>query len=126
MPFTTGGVRSIFNNWFNGQAQSVSLHTGQAVTGGGGNEVTTAGYRRGAPGVNGWSYDDTDGTITNSNEISFGTVTANTRPITHWAILDGSSTILWRGSFSTAPGAIASGTALVLRSGDIDLRIPFE
>jgi len=126
MPFATGGVQDIFNTWFNPGAVSVSLHTGQAVVGTSGNEITTPGYRRGSPGPSPWTYDAATGTIENANDITFGQITQQSPRITHWAILNASGTVIWRGALATAPGILAPNSRPTLRAGDIDLRIPFE
>jgi len=125
MPLTSGGVRSLANNWFFTQAHRFRLFTGEAVTGSSGNEVTVAGYRAGSFGANPWAYDNATGTISNSNLITMGTTTEQSPTITHWGISDSTGALIIRGSFATPSGVLAANTVLELEAGAVSIRFPF-
>lgn len=105
----------------------VALYTAAPSDSGGGTEVTATGYSRVAvnPGDSNWAATSgTNGVTSNVNAINFGTWTTGPTTVTHFGILDASSSgnlIVW-GALSSSKTVNATD-AMSIPAGSLTVTI---
>lgn len=108
----SGFTRTNGNRW-------ISLHTADPGEDGTTGEASGSGYARVQYNASSTNWTRTNNSVTNANDITFGTLSGSLGPITHFAVWDASSAgnCLYVGAFASSRSFLSGDTPKINASG---------